>query len=137
MKLEYYSDVKEGKLQKNISQKIANELKHFEGKRVEIRIEKLKSTRSMQQNRYWWLAVTILANELGYDKNEMHEICKMKFLKLEKVCKITGEIFEYVGSTTKLSKSEFADMVNDFVRWAADTFNVIIPLPNEQLDIEL
>lgn len=136
MPLIYCSDVTGGRLQKNVSLKIANELKEFEGKRVEIKIQKLKSTRSGQQNRYWWAIVTILANEIGYTKNEMHEILKFKFLKRSKVLESTGEVFEYLESTTKLNKSEFADMTSELIRWSAETFNVILPLPGEQLEIE-
>lgn len=133
MKLEYYSDVKGGNLQTNVRKKIAEELKQFEGKRIQIRIEKLKSKRSIQQNRYWWLAMTILGNELGYSKEETHELMKFKFLKRERVIEKTGEILEYIESTTTLSKSDFSDMVTDMVRWAA-SMNIIIPLPGEQLE---
>ena len=135
MKLTYYSNVKDGKLQKNVSLQIAEEIKHFEGKRVEITVQKLKSTRSTQQNRLWWLYVTIIAKEIGYDKNEMHEILKFKFLKKEKVDERTGEIFEYIGSTAKLNKSDFADMVTDLIRYAAETFDIILPLPGEQSEM--
>jgi len=136
MKLEYYSNVSEdGKLQKNVSQKIANELKYFANKRVEITIQKLKSTRSLQQNRLWWLYVTIIAKDVGYTKEEMHEILKFKFLKREKVDEKTGEIFEYIGSTTKLNKSEFSDLISDLIQWAAQNFNLVLPLPNEQTEL--
>lgn len=135
MKLEYYSDVKGGNLQTNVRKKIAEELKQFEGKRIQIRIEKLKSKRSIQQNRYWWLAMTILGNELGYSKEETHELMKFKFLKRERVIEKTGEILEYIESTTTLSKSDFADMVTDMVRWAA-SMGIVIPLPGEQLETD-
>lgn len=133
----YYSNVKDGKLQKNVSQQIANELKEFEGKKVEIKICKLKSKRSEQQNRYWWAIVTILSKEIGYTKDELHEILKFKFLKRSKVVESTGEILEYLESTTKLSKSEFADMTSELIRWSAETFNIILPVPGEQTDLEL
>jgi hypothetical protein len=135
MKLEYYSEVKNGHLSKSVRNKIASELFQFEGKRVEIRIEKLKSKRSIQQNRYWWLAMTILGNELGYSKEETHELMKFKFLKRERVIEKTGEILEYIESTTTLSKTDFADMVTDMVRWAA-SMGIIIPLPGEQLETD-
>jgi len=135
MKLEYYSDVKGGNLQTNVRKKIAEELKQFEGKRVQVRIEKLKSKRSIQQNRYWWLAMTILGNELGYSKEETHQLMKFKFLKRERVVEKTGEILEYIESTTTLSKSDFADMVSEMVRWAAN-MGIIIPLPGEQLETD-
>lgn len=135
MKLEYYSEVKNGHLSKSVRNKIASELLQFEGKRVEIRIEKLKSKRSIQQNRYWWLAMTILGNELGYSKEETHELMKFKFLKRERVIEKTGEILEYIESTTTLGKSDFADMVTDMVRWAA-SMGIVIPLPGEQLETD-
>lgn len=135
MKRQYYSDVKNGKLQKNISELIAVELKAYEGKRVEISIQKLKSERSIQQNRYYWMLVTILANELGYDKEDMHEICKFKFLKREKVIEGSGEVLEYLKSTTTLSKADFADMTSDLIRWAVESFGIVLPLPGEQLSL--
>jgi hypothetical protein len=135
MKLTYYSNVKDGQLQKNVRLQIAEEVKHFEGKRVEVTIEKLKSTRSVQQNRLWWLYVSIISKEVGYSKEEMHEILKFKFLKREKVDEKTGEVFEYIGSTIKLNKTDFADMVNDLIRYAAETFNIVLPLPGEQSEM--
>lgn len=135
IELKYYSNVsEEGRLQKNVSEKIAYELKHFSGKRVEITIKKLSSTRSSRQNRLWWLYMTILSKEIGYTKDEMHDICKFKFLKKEKIDEKTGEVFEYIGSTSKLTKSEFSDLTADLIRWASETFNVILPLPDEQLE---
>jgi hypothetical protein len=135
--LTYYSNVKDGKLQKNVRVQIANELKEFEGKRIEIKIQKLKSIRSHQQNRLWWLYMTMLSVDTGYTKDEMHEICKFKFLKRSKVVEKTGEILEYLESTTKLNKSEFADMVSELIRWSAETLDIVLPLPNEQIDIDL
>lgn len=137
MKLTYYSSVKDGKLQKNISQLIANELKHFEGKRVEISVQKLKSHRSIQQNRLWWLYMGILSKELGYTKDEIHEICKFKFLKREKVIEKTGELIPYIESTTKLNKTDFSDMTSELIKWASESFLIVLPLPGEQVDMQM
>lgn len=131
----YYSNVNDGRLQSNVSKSIALELKQFEGKRVEINIQKLKSTRSCQQNKYWWCIVSILSKEIGYTKDELHEILKFKFLKKEKVDEKTGEIFEYVGSTAKLSKTEFAEIVDGLIQWSSETFGVSLPIPNEQTEL--
>jgi hypothetical protein len=136
IKLTYFSDVKEGKLQNNVRQRIANELQCFEGKRVEITIQRLKSTRSVQQNRLWWLYMNIISHELGYTKDECHEIFKYKLLKRERVDERTGEVFEYLGSTTKFNKTEFAELVNELIRYCAETLHIILPLPNTQLEIE-
>lgn len=137
MKLTYYSNVTNGKLQRNVGQQIAADLSHWEGKRVEITIQKLSSKRSLQQNRLWWLYVTILSKELGYNKEELHEVLKFKFLKRERVIEKTGEVFEYIESTTKLNKSDFADMVSDLIRWASQDLGIVLPLPGEQIEVEL
>lgn len=133
--LRYYSNVINNKLQANVAKSIALDLNKFEGQRIELTIQKLKSTRSSQQNRLWWLYVGILSKELGYTKDELHEILKYKFLKREKVDEKTGEVFEYLGSTTKLNKTEFADMVNELIRWSAETFDIVLPLPNTQTEL--
>ena len=137
MKLQYYSNVKDGQLQNNVRQLIAKELKHFEGKRVEITIQKLKSTRSIQQNRLYWLYVTMIANELGYDKEEMHEIIKYKFLLTEKVHEATGEVMPHIKSTAKLSISEFMDLINGLIQWASQSFSIVLPEPNQQAEMDL
>jgi hypothetical protein len=130
MKLEYFSNIKDGKLQKNISLQIKNDLGHFEGKRIHLTIEKQKSTRSGQQNRLYWFYVSIIANELGYSKDELHEIFKFKFLKQEKVDERTGEVFQFIGSTSRLSKTEFGEMIDALIQFAAETFSIILPTPN-------
>lgn len=135
MKLTYYSTIKDGRLQKNVSEVIAKELHHFEGKRIELTIQKLKSTRSTQQNRYWWLMVGIVAKEIGYTSEELHEILKRLFLTRTKVNEKTGEIYEYAGSTAKLNKTEFSDLVENFKRWAAQEFDIVLPDAGQNFDL--
>lgn len=76
IKLTYFSDVKEGKLQRTVSQRIASDLKQFEGKRIEVNIEKKRSKRSVQQNRYYWVLVGILSDTTGFTR--LVEIFKQK-----------------------------------------------------------
>ena len=135
IKFTYFSDVKDGKLQLNISQRIKSDLVNFEGKRIEITIAKKRSKRSSQQNKLYWVYATILAQEIGMSKDEVHEILKFKFLQKEKVDETTGEVFKYIGSTAALSKGEFIELVDSTIRWAAEFFNVVLPAPNTQLDL--
>jgi len=137
IKLEYFSNVIDGKLQKNVSDLIAKELPYFNGKRIRIKFEKLQSKRSTQQNRLWWLYITIVAKEIGYEPDELHEICKFKFLKKERVDEATGEIFQYVGSTAKLNKTEFSDLIFDFRKWVVETFSINLPDPGESFEMQI
>lgn len=129
-----------GKLSINDKSNFVKYLKQFKPinkdfTEVEILIRKRKSKRSLEQNRLWWLYITILANETGMLKDAMHEICKYKFLKKETVIESTGEIMEYIGSTTQLNKSEFADMIAELQQWASESLNIILPSPGEQIEI--
>lgn len=134
MKLTYFGRVENGVLKLRNRKQLSEDLKQFEGKDVEITFERKRSKRSDNQNRYWWACMTILANDMGYRKDEMHEICKFMFLKAEKVNEATGEVFEYLRSSTELNKMEFADMTSNLIQWAAE-HGTVLPLPNEQMTI--
>ena len=130
MKLEYYSNVsEEGKLQPSVSKRIKNELAAFKGQKVEITIEKFKTTRTIQQNRYLHLIIGMMAKELGYDAEELKEIIKFKFLKEEVVDENSGEVYPYIKSTAKLTKDEFSDLVDSIKHWSSDEFGIILPDP--------
>ena len=162
MKSTFFSTVKDGKLQKNTTQNILQELAHLEGKRVVITIEKQKSSRSLQQNSLYWVYIDILSQELGHSKDEMHELVKYKFLKLKRFISIvngksvilaledgiyvdvsTGEIhdiekvepYDKIGSTATLTKSEFIDFIDSLITWAKDFLGITLPSPEEQQTI--
>lgn len=131
---EFYSDVKNGKLQPNTSALIAESLKQFEGKRICITIGKIKSNRSSNQNRYFHSCISILAQEFGYTAEEMKDIIKYKFLLREKVDEKTGEVFKYIGETHKLSKEDFFELQQRMIQFSAE-YGVILPLPGEIIEI--
>lgn len=76
----------------------------------------LKETgvRSSQQNNYYWNAVRIIAEELGYTDNEMHATIKNHF---------------EIESTKTLSTKEFSRFIERLVRWSAIELNIVIPDP--------
>lgn len=104
-------------------------------KEFEVIVRQKSKSRSGQQNRYYWACVSIVANELGYSREEMHSIIGFKFLKREKVDENSGEVFEYIESTTKLSTTDFVVFMDEFIKWSAEHLNIILPPPNTQLEI--
>jgi hypothetical protein len=86
---------------------------------VEITITEVVS-RSHFQNKYYWKVVigTLLEDEQfgGYTKYDLHDTLKDYF-------KVT--------STSKLSKLEFHEYIEQIIRWAAMDCNIKIPDPNE------
>ena len=77
----------------------------------------LKETgvRSGQQNNYYWSIVGILADELGYTEQEMHQTIKTHF---------------EIESTKTLPTKDFASLIERIIRWSAMELNIVIKDPN-------
>ena len=108
-------------------ERFVDDLMKLDGKDIVFTLSEYKDYRTNSQNKLWWKYMDILGMELGYTKNEMHDICKLKFLKRERV--EDGIKVEYLKSTAQLTKKEFKKLVDDVIIWAAQTFS--INLPNE------
>lgn len=97
--------------------------------------------RSLPQNAYYWgIMVPSVRNGLyhaGYDEvktnDDAHEVIKHLHLKKQIVNKHTGELLSVVGSTAKLSTTEFMEFVENVCRWASMYLGIVIPMPNEEL----
>jgi hypothetical protein len=91
----------------------------------DVIIKRPEKIRTDPQNRYYFgVVVKILADELGYTKDELHEALKWKFLQ------VPGPL-PTVKSTAKLSTVEFIDYIDEVVRWAAQDLGVVLPDPEE------
>ena len=94
-----------------------------------ITIKKYKKQRTEPQNRYYFgVVVDILAKELGYTKDEMHDALRDKFLK---VATDIPDLF-VILSTTSLNTEEFNQYIEEIKRWAATDLSIYIPDPNEE-----
>lgn len=135
MKIETTGYLKDGHVKFRNLDRFKEELLKSGWTEFEVTICKKSKHRSTQQNRWWWSCINILSNHLGYSKDTMHEICKYKFLKRELVDEKTGEVFEYLKSTTELTTTEFSVLIESFIQWSAETFNCVLPYPNEQITL--
>jgi len=107
-------------------------LKHFAGKQVGVTVSEFRPQRSDKQRRYYWaVIVKTLADELGYTSDELHEVLKWKFLRLEAEPEHKRP-FETVRSTTDLNTAEEEDFHDRIRMWAASDLGIVIALPNEQ-----
>lgn len=119
-------------------------LKTLDDGNYSITIEKAKKKRSLNQNRYYFGVVLpiLLFNfrEIGFNElqniEQVHDILKVKFL-VEKISNDNGEFLERIKSTTELSTVQFMDYIAEVQMWASQEFNIIIPDPNEVLEINL
>ena len=132
MKPIFYGDVRGGKLKLDTPQSYLVELSKFEGQRIELTVRKERHTRSLNQNKYYWgVVIEILSPYFGYDREEMHEALKFKFLKKHEDTNLVT-----VGSTAKLSTTEFTEYIDSVTRWAATEYQIVIPSA-DGVDIEL
>ena len=117
------------------------DLKRFNGSQVEIVVKKKRSTRSSQQNRYYWGIVIPLImqglNDTGNEvnKQDAHEFIKANFNYSEIVNEETAEVFRVTKSTTRLNKNDFGVMIEKVKKFASEYLNIYIPDPNEDLSL--
>ena len=78
-------------------------------------IVEYKSKRSDIQNNRYWSLMTEFGNFLGYSKDNLHEICRYKFLR--NFIEIEGEQLPLLKTTTKLTTAQMADYQNEIERW--------------------
>lgn len=104
-------------------------LKEFTAKEARIR--------STPENKYYWgVCVQILSDELGYHRNEIHEILKGMFLSEVKFLK-TKEGIEEIRipkSTAELTTIGFENYLSDIRQWSSAELGIWLPEPNEEIN---
>lgn len=119
--------------------RLATLLRHTRPCDVTLILERLHATRTARQNRAWWrVVIGTLCEHTGYTADEMHEIVKLKLLSTKYLLPhaITGEVVEEVtlgGSTRKLDKMQFNDLIKRTQEWAAVELGLVIPDPDMRL----
>lgn len=98
------------------------------GTPIEVTVRRHRKTRSDKQNRYYFgVIIPLLAEHCGYDRQEMHELLAMRFLRMEDD-PITGSPRR--KHTPQTDTTEFAEYVDACIRLAAE-LGVYIPEPGE------
>ncbi len=132
MKIVWPGRVADGKLEIDNRADFANAVRaEFEGHdcAVNITVSSATRTRTNRQNAYLWaIPYKLLADYTGYSAEEIHEICKHKFLT--RVYAIRGETIPATATTTKLTTIEFEGYADAIRKWGA-TLGLNIPEPNE------
>lgn len=105
----------------------------FAGQRVVLTLKKRETQRSLDQNAWiWGVAYPLIAESLGYDRHEHED------LHYGLVAKCFGDHFDKrLGAlvpnkrSSKLTTKEFSDYMEWLVRFAAESLDVVVPLPGE------
>ena len=92
---------------------------------VEVVFRKPRSPRTIQQNKYLWILYQIIADHIGYTKDEVHEALGNKFL-LDNSEKLPKR-----RSTTDLSIQELSFYIEQIKKWTSEFLGFTLPEPNE------
>jgi hypothetical protein len=142
-KVKIFSNVVDNKLARN-RKFLANSLEQFNGKEIVITIEKKTKKHSDLQRGYYFGVIVPLIKEAIFiewgdkmDSNEVHELLKSNCNFKEKVNQETSEIIRVAGSIKQHTTIEQEEFHEGCRRWAKEWFNIDIPLPNEQIEIQV
>jgi hypothetical protein len=111
------------------------------GKMFTLKIERKKKKRSNEQNAYYWGVVIPMVrerlHELGneFNSQETHEALKAKF-NTKDIVNEDGVVEDIVQSTGALSTTDFMIYLDKIQRWANQFLGIVIPNPNEALQID-
>lgn len=94
-------------------------LKYDDTDKLRIIIEKERGTRSQKQNRYYWGCVLEdIAQYMGEQPEDLHEIFKAKFLKRKRMWR--GAEQTILASTTKMNSDEFGEYIERCIQEGAE-----------------
>ena len=111
--------------------------KAFKGQEVTVTVAKKTRQRSVTQNAWLWgVALPLIAEHCGYDHHEhddLHYWLLAARFETKRVAPLPGgiEIKVPARTSSQLTTQEFSDYMEWLVRFAAQKFGVVIPLPGE------
>jgi aspartyl-tRNA synthetase len=114
-------------------QSLINYLKEL-GNDYVVEVKKQKNNRSMMQNNYYWKCIVqVLAEELGYFNDEMHDCLKVKFASEWSSIEVNNKTIglQTVNSTARMNTKAFEIYAETIRIWALSELNIRLMLPNE------
>lgn len=94
-----------------------------------IEIKEYRKNRSNAQNRLYWMWINLLAKDIGYEAEDLHETFKARLLGTEEKL-VFGQSTLIAKSTTKLTTEEFTHYLEKIEQLAL-TMGMRLPHPQE------
>jgi DNA-directed RNA polymerase beta' subunit len=91
-----------------------------------IQISDYKENRSINQNKYYWKLIEFIANEIGYESEELHEVFKYKYLQ-KTIEDKNGNLVKGLGSTSKLNINEFSAYIEKIKNYVENNLDIKLP----------
>lgn len=128
MKILWRSKIRKGRIIPDSLEEFKVHLAQFEGGEVDVIVEKPRKERSLPQNRFYFgVVLEIIHEETGWEKEDIHEYFKIKFLREP----LNDQGMFRVKSTTELTTIEMEEYIEKIRREVAMELAIEIPLPHE------
>lgn len=102
-------------------------LPKYEGLEGVLTVKKKWNKRSLNQNNYFWLCMTVLAEYTGHTPEELHVIVKGLYCPKKQV-KVGKKAYSIPKGTSELTKGEFVELMMN-VSVMASELGVVLPDP--------
>ena len=135
MKIEplFIGEVANGKLQISESERLnmAKYVQTLKNGRVWIKLSPDNKRRTIDQNKLYWVWLTLIEEETDQLKEDIHAYFKKQFLS--RVATINNKKETLIGSTTELNTKEFTEYLEKVANVAAlpmedGGFNYVLPI---------
>lgn len=97
-----------------------------------IVIKEWKSKRSLDQNALYWKWITIIGEELGYYKNEMHETFLDAYAPVQTIRDLEGKPKQKSVRSSQMTVKQMSDYMMQIEQFAAEN-NIAIPHPEPEM----
>lgn len=125
--MRFTAHIENGKLAINSKESWKRYLLGFnDGTELVLDIDLKKNTRSLSQNRYYWLYLNVIETETGNSANDLHELFKRLFLPPTNKTILNTDI-RLPASTTDLSKHDFSEYMEKICAMTG------VPIPDPEL----
>lgn len=125
--MRFAAHVEDGKLAIETPHKWREYLRGFDSNvKLVLDVERFKNRRSISQNSFYWLYLSVIEDETGNLADDLHEFFKQKFL-LPKKKVVMGEEINIPASTKELSKFDMSEYMDKICALSG------VPIPDVEL----
>lgn len=96
-----------------------------DGEEYELTVTKVKDIRSAKMNNLYWWWLSIISENSGYTRKELHNYFKEELLCEEKL--VNNKIILECKSTSELTNQQYVKYLNEVNRIATQHFNCFLP----------
>ena len=124
--MKFYATKKQGVIQYHQPVAVRKYIESFQdGQEFQVEMKVRRKYRTLSQNNYYWALLTIVAEDLGYNPEEVHTTFKSMFLT-DRSKKIP-----LVRSTTALNTLEFSQYIEKIKVFCFQDLNISLPAPED------